>query len=273
MKLDLIEFYELRNTEEIVNEFLKQQPDIKLPLDIYEIVKAFGIFDTQEVSFTSMQGALLATAEKSNGIILVNSTISNKQRKRFTIAHELGHFLLPNHNNNLICTKDDISFKSQAPIEREANEFASEILMPSKLFTSEHFFKAEPEIENIIRLAKLFDVSLQACCYKYASLNHYPIAIVFSNFQQVTSFCVNKNDIPFWLVVSKDDKLPHLSLTNKYKDLSSGEIRNDLVDSSIWFEESIGYELPESIVEEVLIQEKGHAITLLYFEDEILEKE
>lgn len=166
MELDLIDFYELRTHKEIVAELLRQQPNISLPIPIEKLAEAFGIKDILERPFRGMQGALVANPEKSEGIILVNSGIRNSQRKRFTLGHELGHFLLPNHGNEMWCSKDDISINSQVSIEREANEFASELLMPTEIFTRLSQFENEPDIQNIIDLAEMFSSSLLACGFK-----------------------------------------------------------------------------------------------------------
>lgn len=66
--------------------------------------------------------------------IFINSEIDNLGRKHFTIAHELGHYFL-DHNlkqNKGYCTGNDIIEEGQLfdPIEREANYFASCLLMP-----------------------------------------------------------------------------------------------------------------------------------------------
>lgn len=50
----------------------------------------------------------------------------NWHRKRFTIAHEIGHLLL-----NTSCNKSLLSFDfAKDPIEVEANQFAAELLIP-----------------------------------------------------------------------------------------------------------------------------------------------
>ncbi len=49
-------------------------------------------------------------------------------RKNFTLAHEIGHFLLPGHDQTeLVCTKADIGNwgDGSKEIEREADEFAA----------------------------------------------------------------------------------------------------------------------------------------------------
>lgn len=91
---------------------------------IYEI-DAYEKFDA--VSFITFKGF---------PTIILNKNFSN-DRKRFTIAHELGHILLHNH----------FPISSYRDKEAEANEFASEFLMP------------EDEIKNSLYYLKLNDLS------------------------------------------------------------------------------------------------------------------
>lgn len=273
MNLDLIEFYELRTHKQIVAELIKQYPNLPLPIPIDELAIAFGIIAVQEKNFNGMQGALVANAEKSKGIILVNSNITNLRRRRFTIGHEVGHFMLPNHGHNMRCSEGDMSPSSLEPIEREANAFASEILMPTQIFTKLRQFEDEPDLKNIITLAGMFDVSLQACGNKYTNLSAYPIATISTYQQKISSFWINKNELPFWLIPKKGDAVPMSSITRSAFTKDTGDIICDVVDSSIWFDETKGFELPEYVIEQTLVQENGYFYTLLWFEDEIIEVE
>lgn len=73
-------------------------------------------------------------------IILINGN-QHIHRKRFTIAHELGHFFL-NHTDGVHIDKK-LFFRNQTSslgasmIEREANRFAAELLMPEDMLTKD----------------------------------------------------------------------------------------------------------------------------------------
>lgn len=75
-------------------------------------------------------------ANNGQAYIMVNDNISNDGRRHFTIAHELGHYFLCHELKNGQCFDADIFEDDTAinTIEREANYFASCLLMPeSKL--------------------------------------------------------------------------------------------------------------------------------------------
>jgi Zn-dependent peptidase ImmA (M78 family) len=61
---------------------------------IDEIAAALGIIEIRYEEFDSFEGALITRPERDMGMILVKAS-QNERRRRFTIAHELGHFLSP----------------------------------------------------------------------------------------------------------------------------------------------------------------------------------
>lgn len=78
----------------------------------------------------------LTRATNGQCYIMTNTAISNDGRRNFTIAHELGHFALGHqlHGGLLICSNDGIVEEGSAAlaIEREANHFATCLLMPEE---------------------------------------------------------------------------------------------------------------------------------------------
>jgi Zn-dependent peptidase ImmA (M78 family) len=119
--------------------------------------------------------------EKGIGFIGFNPSHSRK-RQRFTIAHELGHFVLHYSENNLFFDKDFLvkyrnanTYSHKELIqEQEANAFAAALLMPKEFVLRElksQTTKFMSEIELIENLAKLFDVSVPAMTYRLNNLN------------------------------------------------------------------------------------------------------
>lgn len=95
-------------------------------------------------------------------VITVNKT-HHKNRQRFTIAHELGHYAL-GHG-----AKEDVIYRngSQDPDEIEANAFAAEILMPKGVI---HHLIFNEGINTVQELAHKFWVSEQAMIYRLKNL-------------------------------------------------------------------------------------------------------
>jgi len=88
----------------------------------------------RDVESTNFEGALVRIPERSGGIIAVNRAIRELGRRNFTIAHEIGHFILPGHGiEECHCKSAEIESWRKNVIraqEFEANRFASEYCSP-----------------------------------------------------------------------------------------------------------------------------------------------
>ena len=87
--------------------------------NIFNLLESNGIITIEIDAHSKFDGVSFVT-EKGIPVIIINKSFSN-DRKRFTLAHELGHILM--HINNPISDIRDKEF--------EANCFASEFLMPA----------------------------------------------------------------------------------------------------------------------------------------------
>jgi len=277
INLELIEFADLTHPKAIVAEILKQNPTIVTPIPLEEIAQAAGIKDIQYQSLDGLEGALVANPAKSEGIIIISDS-ARRHRQRFTLGHELGHFVIPRHGHEMNCSLSDLNERSREnsnslqKIESEANEFSANLLMPKSIFCKSPNFETQPSIDAINKLGEVFDVSFQACANRYIDLHMEPIAIVFSYKGQV-SYSSRGKEIPFWLKINRGESIPYGSLTKSANSEKARHTVSDEVDSSIWFDEKSGFSFPENVVEEVLIHEGGYVSTLLWFEDEIEEIE
>jgi hypothetical protein len=88
-------------------------------------------------------------------------------RRRFTIAHELGHWIcqcLDGRREAIYCRPKDLADSASRALEREANVFAAELLMPEPLVRRE-FVRAATAAE----LAGWFGVSEEAMGWRLYS--------------------------------------------------------------------------------------------------------
>ncbi len=69
------------------------------PVPIHQVAEALDIVEIRQVPLKGLEGALVSTPERDIGSIVVNSA-SSAQRQRFSVAHELGHFLNPWHKRS-----------------------------------------------------------------------------------------------------------------------------------------------------------------------------
>jgi Zn-dependent peptidase ImmA (M78 family) len=169
-----------KKIEKQVSELLSQEGIDYLPIPVDKIARSKGVEVVPYDLGAEVSGVLSVNDNK--GTIGYNPTQS-KVRQRFTIAHELGHFLLhSNSNKELFVDKDFIvkfrSKKSYTPTEQrhesEANAFAAALLMPRSVVFQEiakKKFQALSELELIEELAKVFDVSIPAMTYRLSDLS------------------------------------------------------------------------------------------------------
>jgi hypothetical protein len=104
-------------------------------------------------------------------------------RIRFTYGHELGHLIIPWHTGTFICQPGN-EFDGNSPeaqIEREANDFASELLMPSP-WLSERLSCAPADIPKaILDCAEKAHVSLAATVRAFGRACEYAAHAVLVN--------------------------------------------------------------------------------------------
>jgi Zn-dependent peptidase ImmA (M78 family) len=150
-----------------------------------EIAEEFGI-DVLYRPAESYDGALLRIRDAQRGCIVINSRIREESLKRFTLAHEIGHFVLPGQQEVSAPCKQQRIENWDADLYRpelEANRFAAEILMPRGLMAE--FVESEPSLESIRSIAQLCGTSLTASAVRLITLTPHRAAVVWSQNQKI----------------------------------------------------------------------------------------
>ncbi len=135
-----------------------------------------------------LTGCVARLVRKGNrGIIRTHIGIREEGRKRFAIAHELGHWFLHVSETQRIykCTEEQMRQYKGSPLEVEANIFAGELLMPTALFRP-LAQNEEPRLDAVKSLATLFKTSLTATGIKFVDTNKHEIILVMSTGGKVT---------------------------------------------------------------------------------------
>jgi len=147
--------------------------DLKPPVDVIKICNAYGlILNTENIKFVD---ALLIISKEKKNIILSNE-ILYLTRRRFSIAHEIGHYFIPWHKNNYSCSEIGL-FSSFDKDEREADTFAAELLIPTRIIKKE-IENRNISLDLIKEFSNKYDVSLIAMARKLLSITPEK-AIVF----------------------------------------------------------------------------------------------
>lgn len=143
--------------------------------DIREFIESLGI-GVEVTPLKSMSG--FAYRKNGKKIIGINES-DGDQRKRFTLAHELGHMLVHASDDvtldkSFIYFRDDTSTLGTDIKEQQANAFAAELLMPSndlkKKIKSMDGIDIMNDDNKISELAQNYGVSLSAMSVRIESL-------------------------------------------------------------------------------------------------------
>jgi Zn-dependent peptidase ImmA (M78 family) len=130
---------------EIVNHLLRETGQIENqavnPAQIIEFLKINYITFDFKVELEQKDflhditlRALLSFPDK---IIATDEGLRDTQ-ERFSIFHEIGHYVIPNHRASLyICNPNDFDFYGRQKLEVEANEFAADLLFMGDRFVAE----------------------------------------------------------------------------------------------------------------------------------------
>lgn len=148
------------------------------PVDPVEIARSSGIrvvnVDPPE---ESVSGFLIREDPESGAPIIGVNRHHSAVRRRFTVAHELGHLLLDHAgdwhlDDVMISYRDEISSAGEHAPEIEANQFAAELLMPEDWLRSD-FLGNQFDLgddEKLRSLASRYRVSTQAMTFRLVNL-------------------------------------------------------------------------------------------------------
>jgi len=155
--------------------------NISGPTDARRVAERLQL-DINELDVTGFDGALVRAKGTPFGTIVVRDSIRELGRKNFTVAHEIGHFLLPGHEDaDLVCTSEELGNWSDSAkqFEREANEFAAELLMPES-FVRKILGRSEPSLTLIEQIASSCQTSLSAAAWRFCHLTSHRCAVIWS---------------------------------------------------------------------------------------------
>lgn len=162
----------------------------------------------------------------------------DKPRARFTFAHELGHYFIDEHRDSLKMgkTPPHSSFNavlSKNPVEREADSFASSLLMPAQ-FVRNSCVK-QPLSEHLItELSDEFQVSISAMLFRYLELDLFPMAIICSKNGRV-DWCRFSEDFKYKRFPSKGSYVPAATVAGEYFNKNKKYINCEVVYPEDWF--------------------------------------
>ncbi len=179
-----------RGIRTLTKRLLEENQICEPPVDVEVLAKSLGVVIREESAEDNLSGFLLRDIKNYKAVIGVNYKHSDN-RKRFTIAHELGHLFLHEGEQIHVDRGIQINLRNEAAsqgsliAEKEANLFAAELLMPAHFIHKYLENKVALDLEkegiepltneyqvSIEKLAKDYQVSTQAMTFRLAYLKY-----------------------------------------------------------------------------------------------------
>lgn len=206
--------------EKVAEEFGFNQ----FPVKPREIAKARDIvIQAKPAEVTGVSGAIIFAGDSAT--IIYSTEYGNQGFENFSLAHELGHWFLPGHPEEIIkaggAHMSRANFTQNTSIELEADHFASGLLLPSN-FTRNLLATNQIGLDGILKLADTAHCSITAAAIRSAECGTYPMAIIVSK----------GNEIAYAFLSESFKNLGKLAFLRKGSALPAGATRNFNADAT-----------------------------------------
>lgn len=142
--------------EDFAQDILVKNDMYKIPIDLIGLANNNSIDIYEKELEEKISGAIKYDKKSKKYTILLNKN-ENYYRKRFTLAHEIGHYFLDKDILESDEIHIDILYRSSNEKEKEIDYFAGALLMPKRFI--EIMYKDNITISE---LAEIFEVSESA---------------------------------------------------------------------------------------------------------------
>jgi len=149
---------------------------LTVPFDLDKLVNNYAAVYYKSIPINGVDGVCLNLKKPGKTPIILVNNDAPPVRQKFTLAHELGHIIIPWHLGTIvddINTSDTANLKNKEywKIEAEANRFASELLMPIEFILKEFHLNPDPE-KLVEKIKTKCGVSEMAARIRFESAIH-----------------------------------------------------------------------------------------------------
>ena len=249
-------------------KFLQELGIDALPIDPFVIARRLGIeLKPLPASAGGASGMLLHVGGVFG--IAYPTHINNQGFKRFSVAHELGHYRLPGHIDAVLDARGQhfskAGFRSTDRYEQEADHFASALLMPAKLFAAAAA-RAGDGLQAIETLQATCETSLEATAIRYVQTSRDPVAVIRSSGSTIDYAVMSSPlmDFPGLDWIRKDTPLPSASTTAEFNADVENVARSRRTEGQSYLQDWFNGVHRQEIVEEVVgLGSYGKVLTVL----------
>jgi Zn-dependent peptidase ImmA (M78 family) len=132
-----------------------------------------------EVCYRSLGGCEARLVASGNQAIISVNRNSNVGRQRFSLAHELSHWIWDRNTGSFMCANEDIGPQNAEArsVEAQANSNASQLLLPTYL-VDPWLTDRKVTLDTAKQMAEDFRVSLTAAAIKLVRRTHSQACLV-----------------------------------------------------------------------------------------------
>jgi Zn-dependent peptidase ImmA (M78 family) len=242
-------------------EFISQSLGITEPqeIDVEAIAWHLGV----RVKYAKLDQCEARIVGTDDAAIITVNIAASPQRNRFSICHELGHWIY--HRKRITaCHSDEIErpTDSSTSVERSADRFASELLMPEYLFVPIAQSLGRPSMHVVRKLSEIFNASQTATAIRLVELSKLPILLVCHGRNGRRWFARSTSVMTDW--VPRADLAPNSSAFTMVFGKAPSVMPPRSVNASNWFErrDASAFEVVEETARVGI-----ETITLLTFKD------
>jgi hypothetical protein len=224
------------------------------PIDIAQVAREYSLQRFPEEPIALVRGETLpgfdgalyrAPAGKKGWGIFYNSAIQSTGRVNFTLAHELGHYLLHRiaYPDGIRCGEQDVVRWDSAygQVEHQANLFAANVLMPLDDFRKLIAPRTKIALEMVSAAADRYRVSMVAAVLRWLSYTERRAVLVVSRDGFILWSRASEPALKsgaFFRTAGRTVSVPGGSLASQTRNINVGE---DIADhaAGVWFNEAV----------------------------------
>jgi Zn-dependent peptidase ImmA (M78 family) len=248
---------------------------LTLPIDPFKIAESRGIMvEAMNSSAPGISGFLMKSRDAFG--IGYSNRIQNPGYVNFTVSHELGHYFISGHVEKLFTSgagthASRSGFVSDDPCEREADFFASSLLMPCDLFRKA-LRSAGEGFRAVQRLSDQCVTSITATAIRFAEFSDEAVAVIVST-NGVIDFCCLSPTLQemrgiTW--IRQGDPIPATSTTARFSNNSQNVANSIKREGYSMLDEWMDGAPPVEVKEDVVgLGHYGKTLTLLFTSEDI----
>lgn len=252
----------MRRPEDLLSRCYVDSPE---DIDLEVIAFEAGL-QVRDRPMTGCEASLVGLRDR--GIVTVTTGIS-PERRRFSIAHEIGHWE-QHRGQSFSCRVEERALdKAEKSKEREADDYASSLMMPTGMFKEAiKGAKGGVSLALVNDLGTTFKASFPAAAIRFAELSGEPVVLIFNGANNGRWWFARSSRVPghLWLKrqVHGDSYASDLLLA------AANTKKQGKMPAELWFES-----IPEDRfdVHEHSIRFAEGVYTLLHLTDEALIEE